>query len=63
MAERAPFLNTAYRAAQSSAIATYSHDRVVSGVMAAATADADRKVLRKVARRVVSDAVKAGQLD
>ena len=63
MAERAPFLNTPYRAVESSAIATYSHDRVVSGVMPAATAEADRKVLRKVARRVASDAVKAGQLD
>jgi len=31
--------------------------------MPAATAEADRKVLRKVARRVASDAVKAGQLD
>jgi hypothetical protein len=41
-------------------IPTFSHDRVVSGIPPAATADEDRRLLREVARKVVSDAVQSG---
>ncbi len=42
------------------AVPTYSHDRVVSGVAPALTPEADRQLLRKVARGVVREAVKTG---
>jgi phenylpropionate dioxygenase-like ring-hydroxylating dioxygenase large terminal subunit len=45
------------------AIRTYSHDRVVSGIAPAATAEADKKLLRKVARGVAADTVKSGWAD
>jgi hypothetical protein len=40
------------------AVPTYSHDRMVSGIAPAATADADRRLLRETARNVVADTVK-----
>jgi hypothetical protein len=40
------------------ALPTYSHDRVVSGVAPVATPEADRKLLREVARSVVEETVK-----
>ena len=46
-----------------SAVPTYSHDRVVSGVVPAATPEADRQLLRKVARGVVKETVKTGWTD
>jgi hypothetical protein len=45
------------------AVPTYSHDRVVSGVVPAATPEADRQLLRKVARGVVKETVKTGWTD
>jgi phenylpropionate dioxygenase-like ring-hydroxylating dioxygenase large terminal subunit len=42
------------------AIPTYSHDRVVPGIAPAATPEADRKLLREVARGVVMETVKQG---
>jgi hypothetical protein len=42
------------------AIPTYSHDRVVSGIAPAPTPEADRKLLREVARGVVRETVKTG---
>jgi len=42
------------------AIPTYSHDRVVAGIPAAPTPEADRKKLREVARGVVRETVKTG---
>jgi hypothetical protein len=36
------------------AIATYGHDRVVSGIPPAATPEEDRRLLREVARNVVT---------
>src|SRR5438105_8420057 len=42
------------------AVPTYSHDRVLSGIAPAATPDADRQLLRDVARNVVGEAVKTG---
>jgi phenylpropionate dioxygenase-like ring-hydroxylating dioxygenase large terminal subunit len=44
------------------AVPTYSHDRVVSGVAPAATPEADRQLLREVARGVVAATVKAGSV-
>ena len=41
-------------------IATYSHDRVVPGIPPAATPEEDQRLLREVARKVVSDAVQRG---
>ncbi len=38
-------------------IATFAHDRVVSGIPPAATPEADRQLLREVARNVVIDAI------
>ena len=46
-----------------SAVPTYSHDRVVSGIAPAATREADRQLLRKVARGVVRETVKTGWTD
>jgi nitrite reductase/ring-hydroxylating ferredoxin subunit len=45
------------------AVATYSHDRVVSGVTPAATPEADRQLLREVARDMVAGTVKDGLAD
>ena len=42
------------------ALATYSHDRVVPGIAPAATPQADRQLLRKIARNVVASTVTAG---
>ena len=42
------------------AVPTYSHDRVVSGVAPAPTAQADRQLVRRVARGVVKETVKTG---
>jgi hypothetical protein len=42
------------------AIATYCHDRVVSGIAAAPTPKEDRELLREFARSVVEESVKAG---
>jgi phenylpropionate dioxygenase-like ring-hydroxylating dioxygenase large terminal subunit len=42
------------------AVPTYSHDRVVPGIAAAATPDADRQLLREVARDVVTRSIDAG---
>jgi hypothetical protein len=42
------------------AVPTYSHDRVVSGIAPAPTLEADRQLLREVARGVVAQTVKTG---
>ncbi len=42
------------------AVSTYSHDRVVAGIAPAATPEADRKLLREVARGVVRETLKTG---
>jgi hypothetical protein len=42
------------------AVPTYSHDRVVSGIAPAPTPEADRQLLREVARNVVAQTVKTG---
>jgi phenylpropionate dioxygenase-like ring-hydroxylating dioxygenase large terminal subunit len=42
------------------AIPTYSHDQMVSGHPAAATLEADRQLLREVARDVVAGAIETG---
>ena len=42
------------------AVPTYSHDRIVSGIAPAPTPEADRKLLREVARGVVRETVKTG---
>ncbi len=42
------------------AIPTYSHDRVVAGIPAAATNEADKRLLRQVAQGVVADTVRTG---
>jgi nitrite reductase/ring-hydroxylating ferredoxin subunit len=42
------------------AVPTYSHDRVVSGIAPAPTPEADRQLLREVARGVVAETVEAG---
>jgi phenylpropionate dioxygenase-like ring-hydroxylating dioxygenase large terminal subunit len=41
------------------AVATYAHDQVVGGVAPAATAEEDRKLIRRVARNVVTEAMAA----
>ncbi len=46
-----------------SAVPTYSHDRVVSGIAPAATQEADRQLLRRVARGVVKETLKTGWTD
>ncbi len=43
-----------------SALPTYSHDRIVAGIAPAATKEADRKLLREVARNVVAESVSTG---
>jgi nitrite reductase/ring-hydroxylating ferredoxin subunit len=45
-----------------SAVPTYGHDRVVSGVAPAPTPEEDRRLLREVARSVVAEAVKASSV-
>jgi phenylpropionate dioxygenase-like ring-hydroxylating dioxygenase large terminal subunit len=42
------------------ALPTYSHDRVIPGIAPAATPEADRRLLREVARNVVAETVKNG---
>jgi len=42
------------------AVPTYSHDQVVSGVALAATPEADRELIREVARKVVADSIETG---
>ena len=44
------------------AVPTYGHDRVVPGIAPAATPEADRALLREVARKVVGDSIAAGLL-
>jgi hypothetical protein len=44
------------------AIATFSHDRVVPGIPPAATPEEDRRLLREIARKVVTDAVERGSV-
>ena len=39
---------------------TYSHDRVVPGIPPAATPEEDKRLLREIARKVVTDAVQRG---
>ena len=43
-------------------IATYSHDRVVPGIPPAASREEDKRLLREVARKVVTDAVRNGSV-
>ena len=43
-------------------IATYSHDRVVPGIPPAASGEEDKRLLREVARKVVTDAVRNGSV-
>ena len=43
-----------------SAIVTYAHDRVVSGIPPASTAEEDSRLLREVARNVVTEMVRGG---
>ncbi len=45
------------------AVATYGHDRVVAGIPALGTADADKQLLREVARNVVAQTVAAGSVE
>lgn len=45
------------------AVPTYSHDRVVAGIAPAANPDADRELLRQVARDVVATSIRDGVLD
>jgi len=42
------------------AVPTYSHDRVIPGIAPAETKQADRQLLREVARNVVAETVKNG---
>jgi phenylpropionate dioxygenase-like ring-hydroxylating dioxygenase large terminal subunit len=42
------------------ALPTYSHDRVIPGIAPAATPQADRQLLREVARTVVAESVRSG---
>ena len=43
-------------------IATYSHDRVVPGIPPAASREEDKRLLREVARKVITDAVRNGSV-
>jgi hypothetical protein len=45
------------------AIPTYSHDRVVAGIPPAATPEADKQLLREVARNVVAGTIAAGSAE
>jgi len=40
------------------AIATFAHDRVVSGIQPAATQEEDKRLLREAARNVVTEMVR-----
>jgi hypothetical protein len=42
------------------AVPTYSHDRVIPGITPAETRQADRQLLREVARNMVAETVKSG---
>jgi hypothetical protein len=44
------------------AVPTYSHDRVVSGVTPASTPEQDRRLLREIARGVVTKTMNAGSV-
>jgi hypothetical protein len=44
------------------AVPTYSHDRVVPGIAPAVSAQADRQLLRDVARDVVATSIREGGL-
>ena len=46
-----------------SALPTYSHDRVVSGIPPASTPEEDRRLLREVARNVVAQTIEAGSAE
>ncbi len=46
-----------------SAVPTYSHDRVVAGIPPAATPEADKELLREVARNVVAGTIAAGSAE
>jgi len=41
-------------------IATFAHDRVVPDIPPAATPEEDKRLLREIARKVVTDAVRSG---
>ncbi|MGH7062608.1 MAG: hypothetical protein ACREET_00870, partial [Stellaceae bacterium] len=45
------------------AVPTYGHDRVVAGIRVAGTADADKQLLREVARNVVAQTITAGSVE
>ena len=45
------------------AVPTYSHDRVVAGIPPAATPEADKELLREVARTVVAGTIEAGSAE
>jgi len=45
------------------AVPTYSHDRVVSGILPAPTPADDKRLLREVARKVVAHTVQAGSAE
>jgi phenylpropionate dioxygenase-like ring-hydroxylating dioxygenase large terminal subunit len=45
------------------AVPTYSHDRVVSGILAAPTPAEDKRLLRQVARNVVAQTIQAGSAE
>ena len=42
------------------ALPTYSHDRVIPGIVPAATPQEDRQLLREVARSIVAETVRSG---
>ena len=42
------------------AIPTFAHDRVVSGIPPAETPEEDKRRLREIGRRVVTEAVRSG---
>jgi phenylpropionate dioxygenase-like ring-hydroxylating dioxygenase large terminal subunit len=46
-----------------SVIATYSHDRIVSGIAPAPTSEADKELLRETARKVVATTIAAGSAE
>jgi hypothetical protein len=46
-----------------SALPTYSHDRVVAGIAPAARPEADKELLREVARQVVGRTIEAGSAE
>jgi hypothetical protein len=45
------------------AVPTYSHDRVVADIPPAADPEADKELLREVARKVVAGAIEAGSAE